>query len=131
MYVALDDRTAGLIVVADTLRPESRDAVTQLEALGLEVWMLTGDNRATAEAVAHEAGVQHVLAEVLPAQKADKIRELQVAGKTYDVTGQFVEFSQVLYRADRFRFTIESFRRDDRVLHLIGAPDREEAHDHE
>ncbi len=56
---------------------------------------------------------------------------LQVAGKTYDVTGQFVEFSQVLYRADRFRFTIESFRRDDRVLHLIGAPDREEAHDHE
>jgi GntR family transcriptional regulator len=55
---------------------------------------------------------------------------LQVEGKTYDVTDQFVEFSQVLYRADRFRFTIESFRRDDRVLHLIGAPDREETHDH-
>jgi GntR family transcriptional regulator len=51
---------------------------------------------------------------------------LQVEGKTYDVTDQCVEFSQVLYRADRFRFTIESFRRDDRVLHLIGAPDREE-----
>ncbi len=51
---------------------------------------------------------------------------LQVEGKTYDVTGQFVEFAQVLYRADRFRFTIESFRRDDRVLHLIGAPDAEE-----
>jgi len=51
---------------------------------------------------------------------------LQVEGKTYDVTGQFVEFSQVLYRADRFRFTIESFRRDDRVLHLIGAPDIQE-----
>jgi len=51
---------------------------------------------------------------------------LQVEGKTYDVTDQFVEFSQVLYRADRFRFTIESFRRDDRVLHLIGAPDRKE-----
>ncbi len=48
---------------------------------------------------------------------------LQVEGKTYDVTDQFVEFAQVLYRADRFRFTIESFRRDDRVLHLIGAPD--------
>jgi GntR family transcriptional regulator len=56
---------------------------------------------------------------------------LQVEGKTYDVKGQFVEFSQVLYRADRFRFTIESFRRDDRVLHLIGTPDREEAHNHE
>lgn len=51
---------------------------------------------------------------------------LQVEGKTYDVTDQFVEFAQVLYRADRFRFTIESFRRDDRVLHLIGAPDIEE-----
>ena len=56
---------------------------------------------------------------------------LQVEGKTYDVTGQFVEFSQVLYRADRFRFTIESFRRDDRVLHLIGAPDTEEDAHHE
>ncbi len=52
---------------------------------------------------------------------------LQVAGSTYDVNGQFVEFSQVLYRADRFRFTIESFRRDERVLHLIGAPGREES----
>jgi GntR family transcriptional regulator len=51
---------------------------------------------------------------------------LQVEGETYDVTDQFVEFSQVLYRADRFRFTIESFRRDDRVLHLIGASDIEE-----
>jgi GntR family transcriptional regulator len=56
---------------------------------------------------------------------------LQVEGKTYDVTDQFVEFSQVLYRADRFRFTIESFRRNDRVLHLIGTPDREESHHHE
>jgi GntR family transcriptional regulator len=51
---------------------------------------------------------------------------LQVEGKTYDVTDQFIEFAQVLYRADRFRFTIESFRRDDRVLHLIGASDIEE-----
>jgi GntR family transcriptional regulator len=51
---------------------------------------------------------------------------LQVEGKTYDVRDQFVEFAQVLYRADRFRFTIESYRRDDRVLHLIGAPESEE-----
>ena len=51
---------------------------------------------------------------------------LQVEGKTYDVTDRFVEFAQVLYRADRFRFTIESFRRDDRVLHLIGAPGTQE-----
>jgi GntR family transcriptional regulator len=51
---------------------------------------------------------------------------LQVEGKTYDVTDRFIEFAQVLYRADRFRFTIESFRRDDRVLHLIGAPGTQE-----
>jgi GntR family transcriptional regulator len=51
---------------------------------------------------------------------------LQVEGKTYDVNDQFIEFAQVLYRADRFRFTIESFRRDDRVLHLIGPSEREE-----
>ena len=51
---------------------------------------------------------------------------LQVEGKTYDVTDRFVEFAQVLYRADRFRFTIESFRRDDRVLHLIGASESKE-----
>lgn len=54
---------------------------------------------------------------------------LQVEGKTYDVTGQFVEYAQVLYRADRFRFTIESFRRDDRVLHLIGAPEEGTQHE--
>src|SRR5260370_15717137 len=66
-------------------------------------------------------GMQSTVLGILPGTPM-----LQVEGKTYDVTGQFVEFSQVLYRADRFRFTIESFRRDDRVLHLIGAPDIED-----
>lgn len=56
---------------------------------------------------------------------------LRVEGKTYDVKDQLVEFAQVLYRADRFRFTIESFRRDDRVLHLIGTPDKEEGAGHD
>src|SRR4029077_9202367 len=73
MYVAVGDRPAGLIGVADTLRPESALAVAELQALGLDIWMLTGDHRATAEAVARQAGIEHVLAEVLPEQKAEKI----------------------------------------------------------
>ncbi len=100
MYVALGDRPAGLIAVADTLRPESRDAVAQLEALGLDVWMLTGDNHATAEAIAAEAGVKHVLAEVLPEQKADKIRELQAAGKIVAMVGDGINDAPALARAN-------------------------------
>ncbi|HEY3062023.1 MAG TPA: heavy metal translocating P-type ATPase [Chloroflexota bacterium] len=81
MYVAVGDQPAGLIAVADTLRPESSLAVEQLKALGLEVWMLTGDNRATADAIAREAGIDHVLAEVLPDQKSDKVKTLQDEGR--------------------------------------------------
>jgi Cu+-exporting ATPase len=73
VYVALDGNAAGVIGISDTLKPESREAVAQLRALGLDVWMLTGDNRATAEAIARQAGVDadHILAEVLPEEKAE------------------------------------------------------------
>ncbi len=100
MFVAVDGRLAALLTVADTVKPESAEAVAQLHALGLELWMVTGDNPATAKAIAAQIGIHHVLAEVLPANKAAKVRELQEQGHAVAMAGDGINDAAALSTAD-------------------------------
>ncbi|MCX6632988.1 MAG: HAD-IC family P-type ATPase, partial [Candidatus Solibacter sp.] len=98
--VTIDGAAAGAIEIADTIKPEAAEAVRRLRAMGMEVWMITGDRDATAEAVAREAGIDRVLAEVLPAGKVAEIRILQAAGRRVAMVGDGVNDAPALAQAD-------------------------------
>ena len=90
MYVAIDGALAGLVAVADPIKDTSREAIARLHAMGLEVVMLTGDNQRTADAIARQAGIDRVVAGVLPAGKVDEIKRLQGEGKVVAMVGDGV-----------------------------------------
>jgi P-type Cu+ transporter len=100
IHVAVDRRLVGLIAVADPVRPSSAEAVNRLRRLGLEVVLLTGDDRRTAEAVARAVGIERVVAEILPDGKLEEVRRIQEQGKAVALVGDGLNDAPALAQAD-------------------------------
>lgn len=100
VYVGVDGEVAGVIGVADAIKSDSKAAIERLQAMGLKVVLLTGDNQATAEAVARQVGIDRVFAEVLPQDKADKVATLQRQGERVGMVGDGINDAPALARAD-------------------------------
>jgi Cu+-exporting ATPase len=100
MFIAIDSKLAGIIAVADVVKESSTEAINKLHDLGIEVAMITGDNRRTAQAIAKQVGIDIVLAEVLPQDKANEVKKLQDTGKKVAMVGDGINDAPALAQAD-------------------------------
>ena len=100
MYIAMDNKLSGIIAVADVVKESSAKAIKKLQSMGIEVAMITGDNRKTAEAIAKQVGIDRVLAEVLPQDKSNEVKKLQAEGKKVAMVGDGINDAPALVQAD-------------------------------
>jgi Cu+-exporting ATPase len=100
MLISVDGKVKGAIAVADTLKEEAKEAIEELKEMGLEIWMITGDNRKTAQAIGKQLGIEKILAEVLPKDKEKEIRRLQKEGKIVGAVGDGINDAPMLAAAD-------------------------------